>query len=223
MDAGKLRAYVSQYKRHSIMRTIRPASLDPHAALSSQQSKMRLSVADYLFNYTRNVLPRMEEKLELQLLEKVKERLGNDQEKKEVWYAYQQRKDNLAKLSEAKEIGVREKREEAQSILHEETSRVIMTVQGDGMSYHTFEDIGRYTVFPKQHYQRMFPNNKFFGNYEKDEFKYNQTFGVMTREEGLRITNELSRLSRPSERRIDYAQMVGFETAQIKEDIIKHE
>ena len=35
----------------------------------------------------------------------------------------------------------------------------------------------------------------------------------MTREEGLRITNELSRLSKPSERKIDYAQMVGLETA----------
>ena len=132
-----------------------------------------MSVSDYLFNYTRNVLPRMEEKLELQLLEKVKERLGNEQEKKEVWYAYQQRKDNLAKMSEAKEIGLKEKREEALSIPHEEMSRVIITIQGDGMSHHTFEDIGRYTVFPKQHVQRMFPNNKFFGNYEKDEFQYN--------------------------------------------------
>ena len=50
-----------------------------------------------------------------------------------------------------------------------EFGRVIMSVEGDGLSYHTFEDIGRYTVFPKQHYKRMFPG-KMFGNYENDEF-----------------------------------------------------
>ena len=101
--------------------------------------------------------------------------------------------------------------------------RVIMSAEGDGLSYHTFGDIGRYTVFPKQHWQRMFPG-KMFGNYENDEFQYNDTFGIMTREEGLRITNELARHRLPSERKIDYNQILGFETGTaVKEAILNDE
>lgn len=110
----------------------------------------------------------------------------------------------MAKLAEVPELGQREKREESLSLNASEVGRVIMTVEGDGLSYHNFEDIGRYTVFPETHYKRMFPDSNFFGNYQRDEFQFNQTFGIMTREEGLRITNELSRLRLPKERKIDY-------------------
>jgi len=78
-----------------------------------------------------------------------------------------------------------------------------MNVEGDGLSFHTFEDIGRYVVFPERHWRRMHPS-KFFGQFEKDEFSHNKTFGLMVREEGLRITNELSRLTLPHERNVDY-------------------
>jgi hypothetical protein len=118
------------------------------------------------------VLPRIEEKIELQLLEKFKDSLHSPAEKKEVQTAYMQRKDNLAKLAEVQELGQRDKREESLVIPGSEVSRVIMSVEGDGLRYHTFEDIGRYTVFPEKHYKRMFPE-KFFGNYEKDEFEFN--------------------------------------------------
>ena len=55
----------------------------------------------------------------------------------------------------------------------------------------------------------MFPS-KIFGNYEEDEYKCNETFGIMTREEGLRITNELSRMTLPHERKINYIEMLGY-------------
>lgn len=45
----------------------------------------------------------------------------------------------------------------------------------------------------------MFPTS-FFGRYGEDEFNRNITFGLMTREEGLRLTNDLSRLTLPHER-----------------------
>lgn len=66
---------------------MRPSGLDPHQLLyghDAQQAKLRKSVADYFFVYTRQVLPKIEEKIELQLLEKFKDRIGNDLEKKEV-------------------------------------------------------------------------------------------------------------------------------------------
>lgn len=204
---------------------IRPLNLDPHKSSSfSQQAKLRQSAADYFFVYCRQVLPRMEEKIEMQLLEKFKDSLASEAERKEVHTAYLQRKDNLAKLAEVQELGQREKREESLQIPADEIARVIMSAEGDGLSYHTFEDIGRYTVFPKKHWERMFPDKQFFGNYNSDEFQYNHTFGVMTREEGLRITNDLARLRLPSERSVDYNAILGLETgAQVKEAVLKDE
>lgn len=111
----------------------------------------------------------MEEKIELQLLEKYKDSLASPAEKKELQTAYLQRKDNLAKLAEIQDLGQREKREESLTLPLSEFGRVILSAEGEGLSFHTFEDIGKYTVFPKQHHKRMFPG-KMFGNYENDEF-----------------------------------------------------
>ena len=98
-----------------------------------------------------------------------------------------------------------------------------MSIEGDGLSYHTVEDIGRYTVFPEKHWKRMFPE-KFFGNYELDEFKFNQTFGIMTREEGLRITNELARLRLPHERQLDFNRIIDLDSGtEIRNQILKDE
>ena len=138
--------------------------------------------------------------------------------------AYLQRKDNLSKMAEVQELGQRDKREESITIPGSEISRVIQSVEGDGLTYHTFEDIGRYTVFPEQHHKRMFPDKMFFGNYEKDEFQYNETFGIMCREEGLRITNDLARLRLPHERKVDYQQILALETGSaVKEAVLKDE
>jgi len=51
----------------------------------------------------------------------------------------------------------------------------------------------------------MFPS-KSFGAIQED-FERNKTYGIMTREEGLRITNELHRLTLPKERKIQYDQI----------------
>lgn len=68
----------------------------------------------------------------------------------------------------------------------------------------------------------MFPSVK-FGRYEQEEFERNQTFGIQTREEGLRITNELSRLTLPSERNIDYKMIAGLDNKDVKGDILQDE
>jgi hypothetical protein len=51
--------------------------------------------------------------------------------------------------------------------------------------------------------QRMFPS-KFFGRYEEDEYSRNGTLGIQTREDGLRLTNDLARLTLPHERNVDF-------------------
>jgi len=58
----------------------------------------------------------------------------------------------------------------------------------------------------------MFPS-KAFGKVEETDYSRNNTFGVMTREEGLRLTNELGRMTVPEERNIDYKEMIGMGTA----------
>ena len=64
MDVFKLRAITTSYKRHSIRRLIRPESIDPKFILG-QTAKLRQSAADYFFTYCRQILPRIEEKIEL--------------------------------------------------------------------------------------------------------------------------------------------------------------
>ncbi len=68
----------------------------------------------------------------------------------------------------------------------------------------------------------MFPS-KIFGNYEKDEMRLNNTFGIMTREEGLRLTNDLSRLTLPHERNVNYQKIMEYENTEVKHEIIKDE
>jgi hypothetical protein len=54
MDSVKLRAFTSQYKRHSIRRLIRPLNLDPRKQSAfSQSNKLRQSAQDYFFSYCR--------------------------------------------------------------------------------------------------------------------------------------------------------------------------
>lgn len=61
-DSAKLRNITSSYKRHLIRRQIRPENLNPNIA--DTQTKLRQSAADYFFTYCRQVIPRIEEKLE---------------------------------------------------------------------------------------------------------------------------------------------------------------
>lgn len=70
--------------------------------------------------------------------------------------------------------------------------------------------------------KRMVPN-VMFGRYREDEFSRNQTYGIQTREEGLRITNDLSRLTLPKERKIDYAKIARMDNATAKEEMLQDE
>ena len=85
----------------------------------------------------------------------------------------------------------------------DEIRQSILTVDGSGIRYHTFSDIGKYTVFPAQMRKRLFPS-KAFGTIDQDECNEIGNIGIMCREQGLRITSDLARLTLPSERKVDY-------------------
>jgi hypothetical protein len=101
-------------------------------------------------------------------------------------------------------------------------TNIVRSADGDGLSTQNFQDIGRYTCFPENHWRRMFPR-KAFGKIEKQEHTRNDTFGIMTREEALRFTNDFARLTTPAERSLPYKDMVTWKTAQLKEEILHDE
>ena len=47
--------------------------------------------------------------------------------------------------------------------------------------------------------------------------------GIQTRGEGLRITNDMSRLTLPKERNLDYAAIGGMTNTDVRNDVIKDE
>ena len=92
-------------------------------------------------------------------------------EKKEIFDAYHMRRHNLSRLKEEADTlsitadGENAELDASSEIPDEDLGSIIETIQGDGLSYHTYENIGCYTVFPHNHYKRMFPS-KAFGNIE---------------------------------------------------------
>ncbi len=97
--------------------------------------------------------------------------------------------------------------------------KVIQNVEGEGLTYHTYSDIGRFTVFPENHFKRMFPKRA-FGTLEADDYERNKTYGIMTREEGLRITNDLNRLTLPSERNIPFSKIAALSNKEVKSNYL---
>ena len=84
---------------------------------------------------------------------------------------------------------------------------IVRAINGQGIATQNYQDIGRYTVFNENHWRRMFPR-KAFGRLEEEEYTRNETYGIMTREEGLRFTNDFNRITTPGERNIDYSEIV---------------
>ena len=69
----------------------------------------------------------------------------------------------------------------------------------------------------------MFPH-RIFGRIEEDELFETGRLGLMCREQGLRITSDLSRMTLPSERHVDYAKMArSMSSSEIREDLLDDE
>lgn len=66
-------------------------------------------------------------------------------------------------------------------ISHKEILKTIKSIDGTGIKYHDYSDIGKYTVFPAQYKKRLFPAGG-FGRIEQEEVQISGTLGVMCRE-----------------------------------------
>ena len=219
--AGTLRDFISsKYKRHTIRRVIRPKQEMPinydNLPLSE---RIRQSTSDYFQLYARMVIPQIEAKTEQRFLNQFLKQIKNDDEKEEVRLAYLQRRQNLAILMQDDDLGKPEPKVKKIGLHGHTILSVIQDKDGDGLSNQTYKVIGRYIVFPESHWKRMYPR-KSFGIVDTEDYERNKTHGIMCREEGLRITNELHRLTVPSQRNLPYAQMATWTNAHVKEEIL---
>ena len=96
----------------------------------------------------------------------------------------------------------------------------ISSIDGSGIRYHNFADIGKYTVFPEQYRKRLFPS-KCFGRIDETDVAYSETLGVMCREQGLRLTNDLARLTLPKDRSVDYGEIAHkMSNSTVKQELL---
>ncbi len=56
------------------------------------------------------------------------------------------------------------------------------------MNKHSIYDIGSYVVFSNDDYKKIFKHGM-FGNYQENEYKLTQKFGIQIRKDGLGITH----------------------------------
>ena len=184
--------------------------------------RIRGNPSDYFHVYCRMILPQIEAKTEERLLSVFLKQISNEDERREVELAYHQRRAALAKAMEDDDLSRPEPKKKPNIMPLERLSEIVQSKSGDGLATQTYADIGRYIVFPERHMERMFPR-KVFGTLKKDDYDRNSTWGVMCREEGLRITNELHRLTTPSERSIPYKDIATWSNAEVKEEVLTEE
>jgi hypothetical protein len=73
MTSAKLRAIAGKEQRHTILRHIRNEQVE--------ESDKRQSAADTFYNFCRDVIPKVEDRIEAQLLDRYKETLATYEEK----------------------------------------------------------------------------------------------------------------------------------------------
>ena len=138
-----------------------------------------------------------------------------------IGYSYDLRKDNLAKIPEAMDVSANSNYDMGDKN-QPPLDKIFTSTEGDGLKYHTYTDIGQFTLFPEHQRKRIMPSIM-FGRYEEDEANKTQAFALQTREEGLRITNDLSRLTLPKERNVDYKNIAKMTNSDIKLDVLQDE
>jgi hypothetical protein len=178
------------------------------------------TATDTLYTATKDSIPKMEEGVERRLLVEYIERYSSRADREEIMDAYETRKDNLQKLAEKAddfvsapdptyeemfEFKIKTKKMEPGEL--EDIRNSVHSWDGQGLSYHTYDTIGKYTIFPRSHWKRMFPRDS-CGHFDANDFRNNEIFGIMCTEEGLKLTYDLARLTLPKQRNVDYEELI---------------
>ncbi len=213
----KLAMIVTPYKRHTLFRS---------AHYVTAQNVQRISVFESVWRFTQNIMPQIQRTIEQRLLQQYMEKETNALYRLELQDAYNQR---LYNLKMAMPQGRPPKVRVPPSPSIQIGGPVFNSMDGHGLRFHTYNDIGTYTLFPKDEFRRLFPND-LFGSYMDTEYRYTRTFAIMCREDGLRLASEFSRRTLPKERKgtVDYKRLMNEcakdmqQSARMKE-VIKSE
>ena len=118
------------------------------------------------------------------------------------------RRHNLSKQKEAADMFDSSRRDEDNTRkIHASTIRhALSSMDGDGINYHNYSDIGRFTRFPKSYRERIFPSTA-YGRIDITDVEKTGTLAVMARDESIRITNDMHRLTLPHQRKVDYMKI----------------
>ena len=177
--------------RHSIVRDT------AGELISHTKTRKSLGIYEAFQNLTDCVIPKIQEFVEWRSVNTFASSRQNELEKQEVIDSYMQRKTNIGK-TELKEL----KQEYANRYIDQkDIDETIYSYDGKGLSYMTHDDIGKYVIFPKDEYKKVFPV-KPYGSYVNDELMKTKIYSVKCREEALRITNFISYKRLPKERSI---------------------
>eukprot|EP00826_Nyctotherus_ovalis_P032957 TRINITY_DN2656_c0_g1_i15.p1 TRINITY_DN2656_c0_g1~~TRINITY_DN2656_c0_g1_i15.p1 ORF type:complete len:705 (+),score=182.56 TRINITY_DN2656_c0_g1_i15:115-2229(+) len=185
---------VTRYGRHTIYR---PSNADTPGGVN------RRPVVEAVWHFNHSGLHRIQSHIEKRLLDQYLAGQTNAVYAQEIRDAYAQRMRQLKRLKPPQPSAPPYPR-------HTKFAEVSIfnSIDGKGLKYHTFHDIGKYTLFPLHEFRTLFPYG-FFGDYEKSEFTYTNTFAIMCREEGLRLAAEYSYRTLPYERRlINYKELM---------------
>ena len=114
------------------------------------------------------MIPQIESRIEERLLEQFCRTIHSESERKEVIQSYKTRRHNLSQLPEDSDLVSTVidpppfKREDS------EYAEIILDTNGDGLKYHSFADVGKFTIFPENQWRRMFRRHS-YGDMEKNE------------------------------------------------------
>jgi hypothetical protein len=187
------------------------------------KERLRQGPAEYFNVFTRHIIPQLEQRIEERLLHEFMNDLKSPEERNEVYNAYYMRRHNLTKLREEADLfDPNDKGDGEDRIIDgRELKGVISGTDGDGFKYHTFADLGKFTLFPQSVRDRIFPS-RCYGRIDMTDVEHSKTLGVQCREESLRLTNDMARLTLPSERQVDYLRIGSGEIPkrELKTEVI---
>lgn len=178
--------------------------------LESEKKNKRLSFVDRFKTYTEQVLPRMEESIELRLLRDRYNAIEDPLLKNELLLAYKRRQLNILETKKAREP-FRPVSPVEIDFLYEPMDIYVKDI----VDLHEL-DIGKIVEFPKEQLTKYFPLSP-LGEYYKDQFSYSQRFCLQCTEDAFKLTNEMRKINYTRLTEKDYTKI--FAEAQNSKDI----
>ena len=164
----------------SKFRVIAKKTTIPNRRLKDDTSAhKRLTPIEQFRLYTKEILPAMEQSVEINMLQQQFTEIKSEELKKDLIGAYTRRR--LKELANSFSRLDDYKKQDDVRNYHEPPTKQVYTFIGIGE--HDYEDVGKYTVFPNSDIQKYFLNNEMFGDYFSKEFYRTKKFAIMVTEE----------------------------------------